>query len=173
MMKKIFSNLKVVSLIIILSVVIGAVLGYFLGRSPENVKGGLSYGFVAFSVLPITICLFGVKESGAIFPVVAGYLDSRKRERLMELIDVVIKRIIFLAFSIVFLQVLAAFVLLYFSNTYEYIVLGVLFGGVVSSLCYGLYVLFSVRKLVELSDSVLDKNIHKKQHEEYVNSFKD
>ncbi len=172
-MKKLFSNVKFISFVIVLSLVLGSVVGYFLGQLPQNVKGGLSYGFVAFSILPITICLFGVKESGAVFSAVAKYLDSRKRANLIKSIDVVAKRIISLAFSIVFLQVVAAFCLLYFSNTYEYVILGILFGGIISSLFYGLYVLFSVRKLIEMSDSVLDRSIHRERHEKYVNSFKD
>lgn len=174
-MKKLFSNVKFISFVIVLSLVLGSVVGYFLGQLPQNVKGGLSYGFFAFSILPITICLFGVKETGAVFSAVAKYLDSRKRANLIKSIDVVAKRIISLAFSIVFLQVVAAFCLLYFSNSYEYVILGILilFGGIISSLFYGLYVLFSVRKLIEMSDSVLDRSIHRERHEKYVNSFKD
>lgn len=170
-MKNFFSNVKIIFCLILFSLALGSCFGYLLGNLQENVKDGLSYGFVAFSVLPITICLFGVKESGAVFPSIAKYLDSRKRADLIESIDIIVKRIIILAFSIVLLQIIAAFFLLYFSNTYEYIILGVLFGGVISSLIYGLYVIFSVRKLIELSDSVLDINIHKEQHEKYVNSF--
>lgn len=101
-MKKLFSNVKFISFVIVLSLVLGSVVGYFLGQLPQNVKGGLSYGFVAFSILPITICLFGVKETGAVFSAVAKYLDSRKRANLIKSIDVVAKRIISLAFSIVF-----------------------------------------------------------------------
>lgn len=171
-MKTFFSNVKKVSCLILLSVALGTVLGYFLGQQSENVRGGLSYGFVAFSVLPISICLFGVKELGAAFSSVAKYLNSRKRKDLTRSIDLLVRRTILLAFSIVFLQVLAAFILLYFSNTYEYIILGILFGGVISSLFYGLYVLFSVRRLAEICDSILDSNIHKEQHQNYVNTFK-
>ncbi len=172
MIKKIFSNVKIVILLITLIILISSGLGYLMGQSPNNVRKGLSYGFMGFSILPITICLFGVKELGAIFPGVSQYLDSRKRKSLTKSIDLVVTRVIYLAFLIVLLQVIASFVLLYYSRTYEYVVLGILFGGVISSLIYGLYVIFSIRKFSELIDSILDKNIHKEQHQNYVDSFR-
>lgn len=172
MTKKFFSNFKLVVPLILLVVLISSILGYLMGQLPDNVRGGLSYGFIAFSILPITICLFGVKELNATFPAVAKYLDSRKRNRLINSINSVVTRVIILAFVIVLLQVIASFILLYYSNTYEYVVLGVLFGGVISSLVYGLYVLFSIQRFAEFIVSVLEESIHKEQHKNYVNSFK-
>ena len=171
-MKNFFSNIKFVVPLILFIILASSILGYFMGQLPDNVRGGLSYGFIAFSILPITICLFGVKELGAIFPIVAKHLDSRRRSDLTKSINLVVARVIYLAFFIVFLQVVASFVLLYYSNAYEYVILGILFGGVVSSLVYGLYVIFSIRRFGELIDSILDKSIHKEQHQNYVDSFR-
>lgn len=173
MMKKFFSNIKFVVLLILAIILIGFILGYLMGQLPNNVKNGLSYGFVAFSILPITTCLFGVKELNAIFPGIAKYLDSRKRSKLIKSIDLVVTRVIYLAFLIVLLQVIASFILLYHSNTYEYVILGVLFGGVISSLVYGLYVLFSIRRFAEVIDSILDESIHKEQYQKYADSFRE
>lgn len=166
-MKGIFSNTKIVVGLIILSILVGGGIGYWLNTLPINVRSGLSYGFVAFSILPITLCLFGVKEVGAVFPAISKYLNHRQRREFRKRVDRAISRVIVMAFGLVFFQVLAAFVLLYLSGGYEYIILGVLFGGVVSSLIYGLYVCFLVRELADFSEEVLSDKADRDRHEEY------
>lgn len=166
-MKKIFSSTTIVVVLIVLSIIGGGGIGYWLNTLPINVRSGLTYGFVAFSVLPITLCLFGVKEVGAAFPAIAKYLNSRQRQEFRKRVDRAISRIIVIAFGLVFLQILAAFVLLYLSDGYEYIVLGVLFGGIISSLVYGLYVCFLVRGLSDVTEEILSAKADRDRHEEY------
>lgn len=166
-MKRIFSSTTIVVGLIVLSILGGGSIGYWLNTLPINVRSGLTYGFVAFSVLPITLCLFGVKEAGAAFPGIAKYLNHRQRREFRRAVDRAISRIIFMAFGLVLLQVLAAFVLLYLSEGYEYIILGVLFGGVISSLVYGLYVCFLVRELSDFTEEVLSAKADRDRHEEY------
>ena len=171
-MKNIFSNTLVVILLIVLFIGAGGVLGAYLGTLPNNVQTGLSYGFVAFSVLPITLCLFGLKELNASFSSVAKYLNRSERERLSEQIDDRILAIICLAFFIVALQVIFAFCLLYFSNGFEFVILGILFGGIFSSLTFGIYVCFSVRKIADFCDKVISREASEERFKAYKDSFK-
>lgn len=165
------SNISIICSIIVVLLIIGGIAGYILSLSETNVKKGISYGFIAFSILPISICLFGIKEVGGIFPGVAKDLKYKERSALLESSNTIILRIIFLGFLIVLLQVLLSFWLLYLSNNYEYIILGILFGGVLSSLIYGLYVCFSVRRLLEYSEKIIERRVQKEQHKAYIDTF--
>lgn len=171
MLIKFFTNTKVILVTIVLCLLTGVGLGYCLGNAPKVVQSGISYGFVAFSVLPVTLCMFGVKELNAAYSGIAPNLDGVRRRTLSKELERRIVRVIVLAFLIVVLQVVAAFCLLYFSTNYEYIILGVLFGGVMASLIYGLYVCFSVRRVAALTESILDKKIAVERVGKYVADF--
>lgn len=172
-MRKLFTSTFFVISLIILFVVIGAVLGKYLGNLPNNVQSGLSYGFVAFSVLPITLCLFGLKELNSTFSTVAKYLTKVERARLSKEIDSRIVKTVFIAFFIVGLQVIFAFGLLYFSNGFEYVILGILFGGIFASLVFGIYVCFSVRKASDFCDEIISTKISEERFKIYKESFED
>lgn len=152
-------------------IIIGGILGKLLGELPDNTRSGLSYGFIAFSVLPITLCMFGLKELNSAFPNFAQYLNKSNREALSKAIDERILRVILIAFLIVALQVCLAFYLLYFCSGLEFVILGILFGGIFASLVYGVYVCLSVRKLAEHFEEILSKEISKKRQKEYESSF--
>lgn len=171
-MIRFFSNTKLICVLILVCLSMGVALGYFLGIAPKVVQSGISYGFVAFSVLPVSLCMFGVKELNAAYSGIAPYLDAVHRRTLSKGIESRIVMVILVAFAIVVLQVVAAFGLLYFSTNYEYIILGVLFGGVMASLAYGLYVCFSVRRVAEVAEDVLGKKIAEDRSRQYMESFK-
>lgn len=167
-----FSNQRVVAIVISFCLAIGIFLGYILDQASENVQEGLSYGFIAFSVLPITICLWGVRELNSSFANIANNLTKSKRDSLISDINSRIEQTISFSFAIVLIQVVGAFFLLYFSNRYEYIILGLLFGGVLSSLIYGLFVCFSVRRIYEIEEKIKSNNISEERIRHYNDSFK-
>lgn len=173
-MGRFFTSTRFIVILIFLSLCFGGVLGWLLKDLPNLRLTGFTYGFIAFSVLPITICLWGVKEFNSAFPNIAMDLDKVSRKEFEDIIDGRINAIITIAFLIVFLQIIFAFLLLYVqtSDNYEVVVLGILFGGILSSLIYGLYVCFSVRKLSRTLDEYLSKTISQKRVENYRKSFK-
>lgn len=171
-LREIFSNYKIVMLIVVSCLFLGIFLGYLLDKAPENMKSGISYGFIAFSILPITICLWGVRELNSSFSHIAESLSKSKRDTLISDINKRIEQTIFFAFGIVLIQIIGSFILLYFSKNYEYIILGVLFGGVLSSLAYGLFVCFSVRSIYEMEEKIKSKNISNERITKYNDSFK-
>ena len=170
-MKRQFSNIWIASITIVLSLIGGICFGYFLEQAPTQVHTGLSYGFAAFAVFPIGLCIFGVKELNASFPQIAPYLDAPHRKILSQKIEQRIQEVIVLAFFIIVIQVVGTFYLLYFATEYEKVVLGVLFGGVVSSLIYGLFVCFSVQAMAEKAESIVSEEIGKKRIADYKKKF--
>lgn len=171
-MIRFFSNTKLVCGLVFICLAMGVALGYFLGNAPKVVQSGISYGFVAFSVLPVSLCMFGVKELNAAYSGIATHLDAVHRRALSKGIESRVAMVIIVAFAIVVLQVVAAFGLLYFSTNYEYIILGVLFGGVMASLVYGLFVCFSVRRVAEVAEDVLGKKIAEDRSRQYLEGLK-
>ena len=173
-MKKLFTSTPFVTLLITIFLTLGGILGFLLKDIPESQNTGLTYGFIAFSILPITLCLWGVKEFNAVFPSIARNLNKIERKRLTDLIDNRITIIIYLAFFIVLLQIFFAFSFLYIphDNNLEFVILGILFGGILSSLTYGLYVCFSVRKIAKTADDILSTNIAEERFNHYKDTLK-
>ena len=171
-MRGFFSNTVIVAILVFVFVCLGGGVGWLLGDLPNNTRHGLTYGFVAFSILPITLCLFGVKELNSVFPSIAMNLTKIERNRLSNDLDKRIVRVIFLAFFLVALQIVFSFFLLYFSTGYEYVILGVLFGGIFGSLTYGIYVCFSVRRLGEFCEQVMSKKAAEERLKKYEESLK-
>lgn len=101
----------------------------------------------------------------------APYLDSIHRKRLGKAIDKRIQVVIVMAFAIILIQVIGAFYLLYFATQYEKVILGVLFGGIISSLIYGLFVCFSVRGIAEKTEEILSDKIGKERISDYKKRF--
>lgn len=105
----VFSNQRVVAIVISFCLALGIFLGYILDQASENVQEGLSYGFIAFSVLPITICLWGVRELNSSFANIANNLTKSKRDSLISDINSRIEQTISFSFVIVLIQVVGAF----------------------------------------------------------------
>ena len=172
-MKYLFSNVWFTSVVIAFCLAGGILFGLLLDQAPSTVHTGITYGFAAFAVFPISLCVFGIKELNAAYPQIAPYLDSKHRRDLSIEIDKRIQVVIIFAFFIILIQVLGAFYLLYLATEYEKVTLGVLFGGVVSSLIYGLFVCFSVRVLAEKTEEIQSKQIGQNRIAEYNNKFKE
>ncbi len=174
-MRSFFTSTLFVVVLICLLLLGGGYLGWLMKDLSDATKTGLTYGFITFAILPISLCLWGVKEFNAAFPNVALELDKNGRNRLGCLIDDKIETIIVLAFFIVFIQIILAFCLLYFfaGSNYEFVILGILFGGILSSLVYGLYVCFSVRKLARTVDEIISKRVARERLEKYKKEFED
>lgn len=68
-MIRVFSSTFFTVVLIIITVVAGGFLGYLLPLDPNSKLSPITYGFIAFAVLPITICLFGLKELNGAFQV--------------------------------------------------------------------------------------------------------
>lgn len=170
-MKRLFSNTWFVSIAVIVCLSAGIICGYLLEQAPTEVQCGISYGFVAFAMFPIGLCTFGVKELNSSFLGMAPYLDSIHRKRLGKAIDKRIQVVIVMAFAIILIQVIGAFYLLYFATQYEKVILGVLFGGIISSLIYGLFVCFSVRGIAEKTEEILSDKIGKERISDYKKRF--
>ncbi len=154
-MIRVFSSTLLTVVLIIATVVAGGVLGYILPLDPNSKLSPITYGFIAFAVLPITICLFGLKELNGAFSSVMKHLTGLQQEKLIEQIDKRYDRTIQLALLVILIQVVFAFALLLIGEKYRFVVLGVLFGGVISVLFYGLYVCYSVRNLIKFCDDRL------------------
>lgn len=89
------------------------------------------------------------------FSSVMKHLTGLQQEKLIEQIDKRYDRTIQLALLVILIQVVFAFALLLIGEEYRFVVLGVLFGGVISVLFYGLYVCYSVRNLIKFCDDRL------------------
>lgn len=166
-MIRVFSSTLLTVALIIVTVVAGGVLGYCLPLDPNSKLSPITYGFIAFAVLPITICLFGLKELNGAFSSVVKHLTGSQQEKLIKQIDKRYDRTIELALFVILIQVVFAFALLLIGEKYRFVVLGVLFGGVISVLFYGLYVCYTVRNLIKFCDNCLADQERDKKKEAF------
>lgn len=172
-MIRVFSSTLLTVALIIVTVVAGGVLGYYLPLDPNSKLSPITYGFIAFAVLPITICLFGLKELNGAFSSVVKHLTGSQQEKLIKQIDKRYDRTIELALFVILIQVVFAFALLLIGEEYRFVVLGVLFGGVISVLFYGLYVCYTVRNLIKFCDNCLADQERDKKKEAFKRRLTD
>lgn len=163
-MFKFFTNYKKVFCVTIIFLISGGLLGKVFSENAE--PSMITYGFVAFAILPITFCTFGLKELGAVFPGVVDALDKQQRVKLRKIINEHCNAVIFLAFFNVFIQLLFAF-LLNIHEVNKWIVTGVLFGGIVSVLIYGIFICASIREVNNFVDDVREKELSLKKSEDF------
>ena len=170
-MLSVFSNVKIAAFLIVLPVLVGGGVGWFFGENPQLEVTGVTYGFMAFAILPISLCLFGLKEFNGVYSNLAKYMSPAEQKNLSKYIDSRYNATIFLAFLVVSLQVIFAFWLMYISKAYELIIFGILFGGIFSALVYGLFVCYSVRRIIVFHDQIVTEKQKKERVRQFKNSF--
>lgn len=167
------SNWKFAGVVVIFLVVAGLVVGKLFGLLVEKISL-VTYGYIAFAVLPITICLFGLKELNSFYGNVAEKLTTRERQKLRMLIDKQLHGAIVLGFGIVLIQILLAFSLNFSQDSvfFTYI-LGTLLGATLSVLIYGLFICSAVRQVYVSSNKLLDQSIKEKQNKKLLKEIKE
>ena len=167
------SNWKFAGIVIIVLIVAGLVVGRVWGLLVEKISL-VTYGYIAFAVLPITICLFGLKELNSFYGNIAESLKSRERQKLRQLIERQLHGVIVVGFGIVLIQILLAFSLSFFQGSifFTYI-LGSLLGATLGDLIYGLYICSAVRQVYLLSNKLLERSITEKQNKKLLEEIKE
>lgn len=170
-MRSFFANTVIITTTVLGFVCLGGAAGWMLGDLPSDTGYGLTYEFVMFSIVPITLCMYGLSELNSAFLDVAINLTKIERNRLSKDLNRRIVRVVALAFFLVAVQVVFSLFMLHFPAEYHNMILGVLVGSVFGSLVYGLYVCFTVRKLGEFCERVASKNASEQRLKKYEQSF--
>lgn len=168
-MRKFFTNWKIVLILTLLLLLFGGLFGAYIGAKTQEVML-VTYGFVAFSVLPITLCTFGLKELNDVWRSVAEELEKVQRRKLARIIENRYYAVIWIAFFDVLVQLVFAFCI-NIPGANIWWILGVLFGGILSVLLYGLFVCFSVREAVDFVNQVEERTISEKKNRELISKL--
>ena len=169
-MNKFFTNWKLILLFCLLLLVGGWVIGKWMQTESQGVML-VTYGFVAFAVLPITLCTFGLKELNGVFGQVSADLNKEQRARLSRMISERTSSIIFLGFFIVAVQLILAFCL-NLKDVVLWPIVGALFGGVLTVLVYGIFICFSVKEAADFINNIKDKKAHEQRSQELIEHLK-
>lgn len=169
-MNKVFTNWKLIFLFCLILLVCGWVAGKWMQTKSQEVML-VTYGFVAFAVLPITLCTFGLKELNGVFGQVATDLNREQRFRLNKMISARTSSFIFLGFFIVAVQLILAFCI-NLKDVDLWPIVGALFGGVLTVLVYGIFICFSVKEAADFVNGIKDKKAHQQRRQELVDRLK-
>ena len=145
-----------------------------MGDGMQEIKL-ITYGYVAFAVLPITICLFGLKELNGVYCIVADSLNEKERCALDKIITEKTNWTVVLGFLIVIVQVVFAFCLSFFQE-YKNIFFGIwgaLLGASVAILIYGLAVCLSIKEVYNFINQQKNRAIKAKQQKDFKHSLED
>lgn len=169
-MNKFFTNWKLIFFFCLALLVGGWVAGEWMQTKSQEVML-VTYGFVAFAVLPITLCTFGLKELNGVFGQVSADLNRDQRVRLNKMISERTSSFIFLGFFIVAVQLILAFCI-NLRGVDLWPVVGALFGGVLTVLVYGIFICFSVKEAADFVNRIKDKKAHEQRSQELVDRLK-
>ncbi|WP_308513276.1 hypothetical protein [uncultured Turicimonas sp.] len=161
---------RVSGIIILLLLLSGFLAGKFLSREIKEISL-VTYGYIAFAILPITICLFGLKELNSAYSQLGSKLNKREREVLETILYSKTKGAILWGFLLVLLQVVLAFMLSVFQSDIEWFfaIWGALLGATVAVLVYGLSLCLSVQEIYSFVNQTIDSRIRKEQSKDLEN----
>jgi len=154
------------------------VVGSYVGAKFSSFVQEISmvtYGYIAFAVLPITICLFGLKELNSAYVIVADKISLRERETLEIQLESKFRYTVGLGFTIVLLQVVMAFSLNFIQNEppWYFGVWGGLIGATLAVLVYGLFICSSVKEIYSYINAATNKAIFRQQQKDLLSALQD
>lgn len=148
----------IIAIVSVVSVVVGE---YFFpslkGASQDSANCILGVG--AFSVVPLTICLFGLTELNNLFARLARLLSSSERGKLSEKIDENYNNCLRAAFIAIICQTAVSLFLLFPSYDSPISLLCALINSILCVMFYGVFVCGSVRKATRFSENLLNKRL--------------
>lgn len=173
-MIKFFENWKAVTYALCFSTLLFILIGFLgngsfwtISRLPEfftirvEPTVGSLLGIGAFSVVPMSLCLFGLGAFNEMYFRFAPYLNPEDREDLSKKIDSKYLNCQILAFLSITLQTISSLILLLPDYVTRMALLCALFNSIVCVMLYGLFVCENVRTETKVGEKFLNKELIK------------
>lgn len=139
----------------------------YIQKEPTDAASAI-FGIGALSIVPLTLCLFGLSEFNSMFVRLAKSLGTSERGRLITKIDEQYTRCWKLSFITIALQVFCTLFLLFPTYDSSLALLCPLVNSIFCVWVYGVYVCGSVREAASFSEKQISEMLTREEKDKAI-----